>query len=67
MQLAMEAVGAKEGVIGVKGKKKNAAAAAHDGKPLTHKMLTIAGAVKLPATMSGTVREANDKVMILEK
>jgi len=26
-------------------------AAAHDGKPLTHKMLTIAGAVKSPATM----------------
>jgi Na+-translocating ferredoxin:NAD+ oxidoreductase RnfC subunit len=99
IQLAMEAVGAKEGVIGIKGKKKNAVAAvqaaskgtnvrvqllgdyypagdeydlvynvtgklippgvetfvniaaANDGKPLTHKMLTIAGAVKSPATM----------------
>jgi hypothetical protein len=111
MQLAMEAVGAKEGVIGVKGKKKHAVeavqaaskgtnvrvqllgdyypagdeydlvynvtgklippggipiavgvvvnnvetfvniAAAHDGKPLTHKTLTIAGAVKSPATL----------------
>ena len=111
MQLAMEAVGANEGVIGVKGKKKHAVeavqaaskgtnvrvqllgdyypagdeydlvynvtgklippggipiavgvvvnnvetfvniAAAHDGKPLTHKMLTIAGAVKSPATL----------------
>ena len=111
MQLAMEAVDAKEGVIGIKGKKKRAVeavtaacqgtnlrvqllgdyypagdefdlvynvtgklippggiplnvgvvvnnvetfvniAAAHDGRPLTHKMLTIAGAVKSPATM----------------
>jgi Na+-translocating ferredoxin:NAD+ oxidoreductase RnfC subunit len=111
MQLAMEAVGAKEGVIGVKAKKKHAVeavqaaskgtnvrvqllgdyypagdeydlvynvtgklippggipiavgvvvnnvetfvniAAAHDGRPLTHKTLTIAGAVKSPATM----------------
>jgi RnfABCDGE-type electron transport complex C subunit len=111
MQLAMEAVGAKEGVIGIKGKKKHAVeavtaasrgtniraqllgdyypagdefdlvynvtgklippggiplnigvvvnnvetfvniAAAHEGRPLTHKMLTIAGAVKSPATM----------------
>ena len=111
LQLAMEAVGAREGVIGVKAKKKHAVAAlnaasqgtnvrvqllgdyypagdeydlvynvtgklippggiplavgvvvnnvetfvniaaAHDGRPLTHKMLTIAGAVKSPATM----------------
>src|SRR5664280_1732090 len=111
IQLAMEAVGAREGVIGIKGKKKHAVeavteaskgtnvrvhllgdyypagdeydlvynvtgklippggipiavgvvvnnvetfvniAAAHDGKPLTHKMLTIAGAVKSPATL----------------
>ena len=111
MQLAMEAVGAREGVIGIKAKKKHAVeavttaakgtnvriqllgdyypagdeydlvynvtgklippggipinvgvvvnnvetfvniAAAHDGQPLTHKMLTIAGAVKSPATM----------------
>ncbi len=111
MQLAMEAVGAKDGVIGVKAKKKHAVAAvqaaskgtnvrvqllgdyypagdeydlvynvtgklippggipiavgaivnnvetfiniaaAHDGKPLTHKMLTIAGAVKSPCTL----------------
>lgn len=111
MQLAMEAVGAGEGVIGVKGKKKHAVeavtaacrgtnirvqllgdyypagdefdlvynvtgklippggiplnvgivvnnvetfvniAAASDGRPLTHKMLTIAGAVKSPVTM----------------
>ena len=111
MQLAIEAVGAKEGVIGIKGKKKRAVeavtaacqgrnirvqllgdyypagdefdlvysvtgklippggipldvgvlvnnvetfvniAAAHDGQPLTHKMLTIAGAVKSPATL----------------
>jgi Na+-translocating ferredoxin:NAD+ oxidoreductase RnfC subunit len=111
MRWAMEAVGAKEGVIGVKGKKQHAIeavtaasrgtnirvqllgdyypagdefdlvytvvgklippggiplnvgvlvnnvetfvniAAAHDGRPLTHKMLTIAGAVKSPATM----------------
>lgn len=111
MQLAMEAVGAKEGVVGVKAKKKHAVAAAqaackgtnvrvqllgdyypagdeydlvynvtgklippggipiavgavvnnvetfvnialaNDGKPLTHKMLTIAGAVKSPATI----------------
>jgi Na+-translocating ferredoxin:NAD+ oxidoreductase RnfC subunit len=111
VQLAVEAVGAKEGVIGVKGKKKHAVeavtaasrgtnirvqllgdyypagdeydlvhnvtsklippggiplnvgvvvnnvetfvniAAAREGRPLTHKMLTIAGAVKSPATM----------------
>jgi Na+-translocating ferredoxin:NAD+ oxidoreductase RnfC subunit len=111
MQLAMEATGAKEGVIGVKGKKKRAVetvgaacegtnvrlqvlgdyypagdeydlvynvtgklippggipinvgvvvnnvetfvniAAATDDKPLTHKMLTIAGAVNSPATL----------------
>ena len=111
VQLAMEAVGAKEGVIGVKGKKKKAVeavtsatqgtnvrvqllgdyypagdeydlvytvtgklippggiplnvgvvvnnvetfvniAAASEGRPLTHKMLTIAGAVKSPVTM----------------
>jgi Na+-translocating ferredoxin:NAD+ oxidoreductase RnfC subunit len=111
MQLAVEAVGAREGVIGIKGKKKQAVeavtaackgtnvrvhllgdyypagdeydlvynvtgklippggiplgvgvvvnnvetfvniAAAHDGRPLTHKMLTIAGAVKSPATL----------------
>jgi len=111
MELAMDAVGAREGVIGIKGKKKHAVeavqaaskgtrvrvqllgdyypagdeydlvynvtgklippggipinvgvvvnnvetfvniAAAHDGKPLTHKMLTIAGAVKSPATL----------------
>ena len=111
MQLAMEAVGARDGVIGIKAKKKHAVeavttaakgtnvriqllgdyypagdeydlvynvtgklippggipinvgvvvnnvetfvniAAANDGKPLTHKMLTIAGAVKSPATM----------------
>ena len=111
MQLAMEAVGATEGVIGVKGKKKNAVAAvkaasqgtnvrvqllgdyypagdeydlvynvtgklippggipiavgaivnnvetfvniaaAAEGRPLTHKNLTIAGAVKSPATL----------------
>src|SRR5580698_4416827 len=111
MQLAMEAVGAKEGVIGIKGKKKHAVeavsaackgtnvrvqllgdyypagdefdlvynvtgklippggiplnvgvvvnnvetfvniAAASEGRPLTHKMLTIAGAVKSPVTM----------------
>ncbi len=111
IQLAMEAVGAKEGVIGVKGKKKHAVeavtaasrgtnvrvqllgdyypagdefdlvynvtgklippggiplnvgvvvnnvetfvniAAANEGRPLTHKMLTIAGAVKSPVTM----------------
>lgn len=111
MQLAMEATGAKEGVVGVKGKKKRAVeavaaacegtnvrlqllgdyypagdeydlvynvtgklippggipinvgvvvnnvetfvniAAATDGQPLTHKMLTIAGAVNSPATM----------------
>ena len=111
MQLAMEAVGAREGVIGIKAKKKHAVeavtaatkdtnvrvqllgdyypagdeydlvynvtgklippggipinvgvvvnnvetfvniAAANDGTPLTHKMLTIAGAVKSPATM----------------
>jgi Na+-translocating ferredoxin:NAD+ oxidoreductase RnfC subunit len=111
MQLAIEAVGAKEGVVGVKAKKKHAVAAAqaackgtnvrvqllgdyypagdeydlvynvtgklippggipiavgavvnnvetfvnialaNDGKPLTHKMLTIAGAVKSPCTI----------------
>jgi Na+-translocating ferredoxin:NAD+ oxidoreductase RnfC subunit len=111
MQLAMEAVGAKEGVIGIKAKKKSAIeavtaasrgtnirvqllgdyypagdeydlvfnvtgklippggipinvgvvvnnvetfvniAAANDGRPLTHKTLTIAGAVKSPATL----------------
>lgn len=111
MQLAMEAVGAKDGVIGIKGKKKHAVeavtaackgtsvlvqllgdyypagdeyelvfnvtgrlipptgiplqvgvvvnnvetfvniAAAADGKPVTHKMLTIAGAVHSPATL----------------
>src|SRR5580700_3745982 len=111
MQLAMEAVGAREGVIGVKGKKKHAVeavtaaskgtnvrvqllgdyypagdeydlvynvtgklippggipiavgvvvnnvetfvniAAANEGRPLTHKMLTIAGAVKNPVTI----------------
>ena len=111
MQLAVEAVGAKEGVIGIKGKKQRAVeavtaacrstsirinllgdyypagdeydlvynvtgklippggipiavgvvvnnvetfvniAAAAEGKPLTHKMLTIAGAVKLPVTL----------------
>src|ERR1700744_1565150 len=111
MQLSMEAVGAREGVIGIKGKKKHAVeavtaacqgtnvrvqllgdyypagdeydlvynvtgklippggipiavgvvvnnvetfvniAAAQDGKPLTHKMLTIAGAVKSPCTL----------------
>src|SRR5580698_11131480 len=111
MQLAMEAVGAREGVIGVKGKKKHAVeavteaakgtnvrvqllgdyypagdeydlvynvtgklippggipldvgivvnnvetfvniAAASEGRPLTHKMLTIAGAVKSPITL----------------
>jgi Na+-translocating ferredoxin:NAD+ oxidoreductase RnfC subunit len=111
MRLAMEAVGAREGVVGVKAKKKHAVealnaacqgtnvrvqllgdyypagdeydlvynvtgklippggipiavgvvvnnvetfvniAAAHDGRPLTHKMLTIAGAVKSPATL----------------
>ena len=111
MQLAIEAVGAREGVVGVKAKKKQAVAAAqaackgtnvrvqllgdyypagdeydlvynvtgklippggipiavgavvnnvetfvnialaHDGQPLTHKMLTVAGAVKSPATI----------------
>lgn len=111
MQLAMEAVGAKEGVIGIKGKKKHAVeavseacqgtnvrvqllgdyypagdeydlvynvsgklippggiplnvgvlvnnvetfvniAAANDGQPLIHKMVTIAGAVKSPVTL----------------
>ena len=111
MELAMEATGAKDGVIGIKGKKKHAVeavseackgskvrvqllgdyypagdeydlvfnvtgklippggiplaigalvnnvetfvniAAANDDKPLTHKMLTIAGAVKSPVTM----------------
>lgn len=111
IQLAMEATGAKEGVIGVKGKKKHAVeavtaacvgtdirvhllgdyypagdeydlvytvtgklippggipiavgvvvnnvetfiniAAAAEGKPVTHKMLTIAGAVKNPVTL----------------
>jgi Na+-translocating ferredoxin:NAD+ oxidoreductase RnfC subunit len=111
MLLAMEAVGAKDGVIGIKGKKKHAVeavnaavkgtnvrvqllgdyypagdeydlvynvtgrlippqgipinvgvvvnnvetfvniAAAKDGKPVTHKMLTIAGAVKSPVTL----------------
>ena len=111
IQLAMEAVGAKEGVVGIKAKKKHAVeaateackgtnvrvqllgdyypagdeydlvynvtgklippggipiavgvvvnnvetfvniAAAQDGKPLTHKMLTIAGAVKSPCTL----------------
>ena len=111
VQLVMEAVGAREGVIGVKGKKKHAVeavtaacqgtnvrlhllgdyypagdeydlvynvtgklippggipiavgavvnnvetfiniAAAHDGLPLTHKLLTIAGAVNRPATV----------------
>jgi Na+-translocating ferredoxin:NAD+ oxidoreductase RnfC subunit len=111
MQLAMEAVGAREGVVGVKAKKKHAVAAAqeacqgtnvrvqllgdyypagdeydlvynvtgklippggipiavgavvnnvetfvnialaHDGRPLTHKMLTIAGAVNSPCTI----------------
>jgi Na+-translocating ferredoxin:NAD+ oxidoreductase RnfC subunit len=111
MQLAMEAVGAKEGVIGIKGKKKHAVeavttacqgtdirvqllgdyypagdeydlvfnvtgrlippqgiplnvgvvvnnvetfiniAAAAEGKPVTHKMLTIAGAVRSPVTL----------------
>ncbi|HEX3625811.1 MAG TPA: 4Fe-4S dicluster domain-containing protein [Verrucomicrobiae bacterium] len=111
VQLAMEAVGAKDGVIGVKGKKKHAVetvtaatrgtnvrvqllgdyypagdeydlvynvtgklippggiplnvgvvvnnvetfvniAAADDGRPLTHKMLTIAGAVNSPVTL----------------
>jgi Na+-translocating ferredoxin:NAD+ oxidoreductase RnfC subunit len=111
LQLCMEATGAKEGVVGIKGKKKHAVeavteackgtnvrvqllgdyypagdeydlvfnvtgklippggiplnvgvvvnnvetfvnvAAANEDKPLTHKMLTIAGAVKSPATM----------------
>ncbi|HEX7653485.1 MAG TPA: 4Fe-4S dicluster domain-containing protein [Verrucomicrobiae bacterium] len=111
MQLAVEAVGAREGVVGVKAKKKHAVeaaqaackgtnirvqllgdyypagdeydlvynvtgklippggipiavgaivnnvetfvniAAAFDGKPFTHKMLTIAGAVKSPCTL----------------
>ena len=111
MQLVMEATGAKDGVIGIKGKKKHAVetvtaackgtnvrvqllgdyypagdeydlvfnvtgklippggiplnigalvnnvetfvnvAAANEDKPLTHKMLTIAGAVKKPVTM----------------
>jgi Na+-translocating ferredoxin:NAD+ oxidoreductase RnfC subunit len=111
MELAMEATGAKDGVIGIKGKKKHAVeavtaackgsrvrvqllgdyypagdeydlvynvtgklippggiplnigalvnnvetfvniAAANDDKPLTHKMLTIAGAVKSPVTI----------------
>jgi Na+-translocating ferredoxin:NAD+ oxidoreductase RnfC subunit len=111
MELAMEATGAKEGVVGIKGKKKHAVeavtaackgsrvrvqllgdyypagdeydlvfnvtgklippggiplnigalvnnvetfvniAAANDNKPLTHKMLTIAGAVKSPVTI----------------
>lgn len=111
LQLAMEAVGAKDGVIGIKGKKKHAVeavtaacggtkvrvqllgdyypagdeydlvftvtgrlippggiplnvgvvvnnvetfvniAAASDGKPVTHKMLTIAGAVRSPLTL----------------
>jgi len=111
MQLAMEAVGAKDGVIGIKGKKKHAVEAvnaavkgtnvrvqllgdyypagdeydlvynvtgrlippqgipinvgvvvnnvetfvnvaeAAKGKPVTHKMLTIAGAVRLPVTL----------------
>ena len=111
LQLAMEAVGAKDGVIGIKGKKKHAVeavtaacrgtqvrvqllgdyypagdeydlvftvtgrlippggipinigvvvnnvetfvniAAASDGRPVTHKMLTIAGAVKSPVTL----------------
>ena len=111
MELAMEAVGAREGVVGIKGKKKHAVesvtaacrgskvrvqllgdyypagdeydlvynvtgklippggiplnigalvnnvetfvniAAADDNKPLTHKMLTIAGAVKSPVTL----------------
>lgn len=111
LQLAVEAVGAKEGIIGIKGKKKHAVeavnaackgtdirvhllgdyypagdefdlvynvtgklippggipiavgvvvnnvetfvniAAAQEGKPLTHKTLTIAGAVKSPATL----------------
>ena len=111
MQIAMEAVGAREGVIGIKAKKKHAVeavtaavrgtnvriqllgdyypagdeydlvynvtgklippggiplnvgvvvnnvetfvniAAAHAGQPLTQKMLTVAGAVKSPATM----------------
>jgi Na+-translocating ferredoxin:NAD+ oxidoreductase RnfC subunit len=111
MQLVMEATGAKDGVIGIKGKKKHAVesvteackgtnvrvqllgdyypagdeydlvynvtgklippggiplnigalvnnvetfvnvAAANEDKPLTHKMLTIAGAVKSPVTM----------------
>ena len=111
MQLAMEAVGAKDGVIGIKGKKKHAVeavtaaikgtplrihllgdyypagdeydlvyevtgrlippqgipiqvgvvvnnvetfvniAAAAEGKPVTHKMLTIAGAVRSPVTL----------------
>jgi Na+-translocating ferredoxin:NAD+ oxidoreductase RnfC subunit len=115
MQLAMEAVGAREGVIGIKAKKKPAVAAAqaackntpvrvqllgdyypagdeydlvynvtgklippggipiavgavvnnvetfvniaaaHDGKPLTHKMLTIAGAVKSPCTLRAPI------------
>jgi Na+-translocating ferredoxin:NAD+ oxidoreductase RnfC subunit len=115
MQLAMEAVGAREGVIGIKAKKKRAVeaaqtackntnvrvqllgdyypagdeydlvynvtgklippggipiavgavvnnvetfvniAAAHDGKPLTHKMLTIAGAVKSPCTLRAPI------------
>ena len=111
MQLAMEAVGAKDGVIGIKAKKKHAVeavqaacqgtpvrvqllgdyypagdeydlvynvtgrlippggipihvgvvvnnvetfvniAAAAEGRPVTHKMLTIAGAVKRPVTL----------------
>lgn len=111
VQLAMEAVGAKDGIIGIKGRKKHAVeavnaavhgtrvrvqllgdyypagdeydlvfnvtgrlippqgiplqvgvvvnnietfiniAAAADGKPLTHKMLTIAGAVRSPVTL----------------
>jgi Na+-translocating ferredoxin:NAD+ oxidoreductase RnfC subunit len=111
MELAMEATGAKDGIVGIKGKKKHAVeavteackgsrvrvqllgdyypagdeydlvynvtgklippggiplnigalvnnvetfvniAAANDDKPLTHKMLTIAGAVKSPVTM----------------
>lgn len=111
LQLAMEAVGAKDGIIGIKGKKKHAVeavtaacdgtkvrvqllgdyypagdeydlvftvtgrlippggipinigvvvnnvetfvniAAASDGRPVTHKMLTIAGAVKSPVTL----------------
>lgn len=124
MQLAIEAVGAREGVIGIKAKKKHAVeavtaasrgtnvrvqllgdyypagdeydlvfnvtgklippggipinvgvvvnnvetfvniAAAHDGQPLTHKTLTIAGAVKNPSTVrvpiGVTMREVFD-------